>query len=182
MGPGSKTIPELVDRTGSRGSHAVLGLWVGIDGLHWLCLHLLEGGMGSSSRPRPSDSRVGLARRYGREEPMGIQPRCEDCWQGEKILEGDWRGVAGRLRGPCLSRASESWSQAESRLEAGRGRASLSLRQSGPARTRLREGRGRGPRNLERPWLALIKDAEMEAEGALGPTNSEGNFPRFAGL
>lgn len=44
--------------------------------------------MGSSSRPRLWDSRVGLARRCGREELIGPQPRCEDCWQGEKIPRG----------------------------------------------------------------------------------------------
>lgn len=36
--------------------------------------------------------------------------------------------------------------------------------------------------NLERPWLALMKDEEMETEGVLGPTNSPVTFPRFVGL
>lgn len=89
---------------------------------------------------------------------------------------------AGTLRRPCPVCAPESWSEAESRLEAGRGRASLSLRQSGPAGTRLGEGRGRRPMNPERPWLALFKGEEMEAEGALGPTDSAVTSPRFAGL
>lgn len=50
---GANIPPELRNRNRSRGPHAVLALRVGIGGRHWLYLHLLEGGMGSSSRPTP---------------------------------------------------------------------------------------------------------------------------------
>ena len=94
---------------------------------------------------------------------------------------GAWRGVAGRLGRPCPIWASESWSEAESRFEAGRGRASLSLRQSGPAGTQLGEGRGRRPMNLERPWLALMKDEEMGDRGGPGPYKFPSNLPQVCG-
>lgn len=103
MGLGSKTGPLLVDRTGSRGSHAVLGLRGG---------GVSMGSSGSASIylrvewaqapvPAPGTLGWGWLGAVAVRSFIGPQPRCEDCWQGEKISEGPRRGVLGGFRDPA---------------------------------------------------------------------------------
>lgn len=82
--------------------------------------------------------------------------------------------MAGRLRRPCPIWASQSRSQDEGPLEAGRGRESLGLWECGPLAPVWGMGRESRTRDPGGPWPASLIDEEMGAEEAPWPYK----FPR----
>lgn len=102
-GPGwvqAPTPPELMDRIQSRGSHAVPGVRVGMDGHHWPYLHLLEGGVGSSACPHPSDSRVGS---LGDVTVRSLWGRRTSVGGARRSFRGLGTGWLGSSADPALS-------------------------------------------------------------------------------